>query len=66
MKNITFDNAIMVATVFGSSILIVNSAMGLMKVASPKGAIMPVISILVGFAAFKYAIAKQTVVSITK
>ena len=55
MNNITVANTMKIATLAGASILVVNSAMGLLKVSSPKGAIMPVISILVGFAAFKYA-----------
>lgn len=50
-----------VVTVAGSAILVVNSAMAAFKAGSIKGAIMPVVSIIVGVAAFNYAMASTTV-----
>lgn len=58
MKNANVQSAVKIATVAGSAILVVNSAMKLTKVRDVKGALMPVVSILVGMAAFKYATAK--------
>ena len=55
MKNANVKSAVKIATVAGSAILVVNSAIKLTKVTSVKGALMPVVSILVGMAAFKYA-----------
>jgi hypothetical protein len=54
--NPTVVKAMKVATIAGASVLVLNSAMSLMKVSSPKEAIMPLVSILVGVAAFNYAL----------
>jgi hypothetical protein len=54
--NPTVTKAMKVVTIAGASVLVLNSAMSLMKVSSPKEAIMPVVSILVGIAAFNYAL----------
>lgn len=59
MKNANVQQAIKIATVAGSAILVVNSAMKLTGVSSVKGALMPAVSILVGLSAFKYAMAQQ-------
>jgi len=56
MNNPTVKTAMKVATIAGASVLVLNSAMSLMKVSSPKEAIMPLVSILVGVAAFNYAL----------
>lgn len=61
MKNPTVQKAVKVATVAGAAVLVVNSAMSLMKADSPKGYIMPLVSILVGVAAFNYAMSSTTV-----
>ena len=61
MKNANVQTAIKVATIAGSAILVVNNGMKLTGVSSVKGAIMPLVSIMVGVAAFKYASAKGPV-----
>lgn len=55
LKNPTVQKTVKVATIAGAAVLVVNSAMKLIAVKSPKEAIMPVVSILVGIAAFNYA-----------
>jgi len=61
MKNANVQSAVKIATVAGAAILVVNSAMKMTKVTTVRGALMPVVSILVGAAAFKYATAKGPV-----
>lgn len=61
MKNPTVQKAVKVATIAGAAVLVVNSAMNLMKADSPKGYVMPLVSILVGVAAFNYAMGATTV-----
>lgn len=56
MKNPTVQKTIKVATIAGSSIIVIRSAMQLFGVKSVKEAVMPVVSILVGVAAFNYAL----------
>ena len=58
MKNPNVQQAIKIATVAGSAILVVNSAMKLTSIKDVKGALMPAVSILVGMSAFKYAMAQ--------
>jgi|APFre7841882793_1041355.scaffolds.fasta_scaffold00190_8 hypothetical protein len=53
--NPTIQKTIKIATIAGASVLVINAAMSLMKVSSPKEAIMPLVTILVGVAAFNYA-----------
>ena len=51
MKNETLKTGVKVATIAGSAILVVNSAMALVKAGTSmnlKGAVMPTVSILVG------------------
>lgn len=55
MTNPKVAQALKVATIAGASILVIKSAMSILSVKSPKEAIMPVVSILVGVAAFNYA-----------
>jgi len=64
-KNATLNKAIMIATVAGASALVIKSAMSLTGVKKASEAIMPVVSILVGVAAFNYAVrsGKDLVVS---
>jgi hypothetical protein len=59
MKNPTVQKTIRVATIAGSSILVIRSAMQLFGVKSVREAIMPTVSILVGVAAFNYAISSK-------
>jgi hypothetical protein len=60
VKNPTAQKVIKVATIAGAAVIVVNSAMKLMQVKSAKEAIMPVVSILVGIAAFNYAMTSAT------
>jgi uncharacterized spore protein YtfJ len=53
--NPTIQKAMKVTTIAGASVLVVNAVMGLTKASSLKETIMPVITILVGVAAFNYA-----------
>ena len=55
-NNPTVQKAVKIATVAGASVLVINAAMGLTKISSPKEAIMPIVTILVGVAAFNYAL----------
>ena len=54
MKNQNVQQVMKVATIAGSAVLVLNSVMSLVK-AGLKGAVMPTVSILVGLAAFNYA-----------
>ena len=54
--NPNVNKAIRIATIAGSSVLVINAVMGLTKVTSIRSAIMPVVTILVGAAAFNYAL----------
>tara|TARA_R110000803_G_scaffold128158_4_gene195566 strand:- start:159 stop:353 length:195 start_codon:yes stop_codon:yes gene_type:complete len=62
MKNENLKQAVKVITIAGAAILVVNNGMKLTGVSTPKGAVMPLVSILVGLAAFKYAMATPTIV----
>jgi hypothetical protein len=58
MKNENVKQVVKVVTIAGSAVLVLNSAMSLMKAGTSlnlKGAVMPTVSILVGLAAFNYA-----------
>ena len=58
MKNQKVQQVMKVVTIAGSAVLVLNSAMGLLKAGTSlnlKGAVMPTVSILVGLAAFNYA-----------
>lgn len=66
MNNPTAKKAIKIATIAGSSVLVINAAMSLMKVSSPKEAIMPLVTILVGVAAFNYAMTSAPQVVVNK
>jgi hypothetical protein len=58
MKNPNVQSVVKVVTIAGSAVLVLNSAMSLTRVKDVKSAVMPVVSILVGVAAFNYAMAK--------
>jgi hypothetical protein len=64
MKNPTIQKTLKVATIAGASIIVVRSAMSLMSVKSVKEAIMPVVTILVGVAAFNYAMQSKSEVTV--
>lgn len=66
MNNPTVKKAIKIATIAGSSVLVINAAMSLMKVSSPREAIMPLVTILVGVAAFNYAMTSAPQVVVNK
>ena len=53
--NPTIQQGVKIATIAGSAALVLTSAMSLLKVSDAKSAIMPIVSILVGVAAFNYA-----------
>jgi hypothetical protein len=61
MKNANLNQAIKIVTIAGSAILVVNSGMKLTGVSTPKGAVMPLVSILVGLSAFKYAMSSTPI-----
>jgi hypothetical protein len=55
MKNPTVKRTVRVVTIAGSAVLVVGAAMNLLSAKSLKDAAMPVVAILVGVAAFNYA-----------
>ena len=55
MKNPTVKKTVKVVTIAGSAVLVVGAAMTLMSAKSVKEAAMPLVAILVGVAAFNYA-----------
>ena len=60
MKNEKIKQVVKVVTIAGSAVLVLNSVMGLVKAGTTmnvKAAVMPTVSILVGLAAFNYAMA---------
>lgn len=64
MKNQNLQQVVKVATIAGSAILVLNSGMSLIKAGKDlnfKGAIMPSVSILVGLAAFNYAMQNKPI-----
>jgi hypothetical protein len=61
MKNENLNQLVKVVTIAGSAILVVNSGMKLTRVSDVKGALMPVVSILVGISAFKYAMSSKPI-----
>ena len=63
MKNPTVQKTVKVATIAGASVLVISSAMQLMSSKDMKSAIMPIVSILVGVAAFNYAMQAQPTVT---
>lgn len=56
MKNPTVKKTVKVVTIAGSAVLVVGAAMSLVSAKSVKDAAMPLVAILVGVAAFNYAI----------
>ena len=56
IKNPTLAKTVKVVTIAGASVLVLRSATQLMGVKTAKDAIMPLVSILVGVAAFSYAL----------
>jgi hypothetical protein len=64
--NPNVNKAIRIATIAGSSVLVINAVMGLTKVTSVRGAIMPIVTVLVGAAAFNYAMQSRPEVLVKK
>jgi hypothetical protein len=62
MKNANLQRAMKVVTIGGSAILVLNAAMSLTKATGIKSAAMPIVTILVGIAAFNYAMGTTVVV----
>lgn len=60
MKNPTVKKTVKVVTIAGSAVLVVGAAMNLMSAKSVKDAAMPLVAILVGVAAFNYAMKDKT------
>lgn len=61
MKNENLNQLVKVVTIAGSAILVVNSGMKLTRVSDVKSGLMPVVSILVGISAFKYAMSSKPI-----
>ena len=59
MKNPTVKKTIKVVTIAGSAVLVVGAAMTLINAKSVKEAAMPLVAILVGVAAFNYAMKEK-------
>ena len=55
MNNPTVKKTVKVVTIAGSAVLVVGAAMNLMSAKNLKDAAMPAVAILVGIAAFNYA-----------
>ena len=55
MKNPTVQKTMKVVTIAGSAVLVVGAAMTLMSAKNVRDAAMPIVAILVGVAAFNYA-----------
>jgi hypothetical protein len=69
MKNQNVEKLVKVVTIAGSAVLVLNSIMGLVKAGTTmnvKGAVMPLVSISVGLAAFKYAMASPITLNLKK
>jgi hypothetical protein len=64
MKNPTVQKTIRIATIAGSAALVVGAGMQLLSVKNVREGIMPVVAILVGVAAFNYAMKDK--VEVTK
>ena len=62
MKNANLQKAMKVATIGGSAILVLNAAMSLTKATGIKSAALPLVTILVGVAAFNYAMGSTVVI----
>lgn len=63
MKNANVQKAMKVVTIAGSAVLVLNAAMALTKATGIKSAAMPLVTILVGIAAFNYAMGSSVVIT---
>jgi hypothetical protein len=63
MKNPTVQKTVKIATIAGSAALVVGAGMQLFTVKSVREGLMPVIAVLVGVAAFNYAMKEKIEVS---
>jgi VIT1/CCC1 family predicted Fe2+/Mn2+ transporter len=66
MKNPTVKKTIKVVTIAGSAVLVVGAGMTLISAKSVKEAVMPMVAILVGLAAFNYAMNDKVEVVVNK
>lgn len=66
MKNANVQKAIKIVTIAGSAILVLNAVVALTKAKGVKDAAMPIVTILVGAAAFNYAVGTTVVVQRAK
>jgi len=65
--NVNVQKAINYATIGGAAILIVGAAKQLVSTPfTAKGSVMPIISVLVGVAAFNYAMKANSPITVTK
>jgi hypothetical protein len=63
MKNPTIQKTVKIATIAGSAALVVGAGMQMLSVKNVREGIMPAIAILVGVAAFNYAMKEKITVS---
>jgi hypothetical protein len=63
MKNPTMKKTVKVVTIAGSAVLVVGAGMALISAKSVREAVMPLVSILVGVAAFNYAMNEKVEVA---
>jgi hypothetical protein len=63
MKNPTIQKTIKIATIAGSALLIVGAATAITTAKNVREALMPTLAILVGVAAFNYAMKEKIEVS---
>jgi hypothetical protein len=63
MKNPTIQKTIKIATIAGSALLIVGAATAISTAKNVREALMPTLAILVGVAAFNYAMKEKIEVS---
>lgn len=66
MKNQNVKKGVRVVTIAGSAVLVVGAAMTLFSAKNIKEAAMPLVAILVGVAAFNYAMKDQIVIKSTQ
>ena len=62
MKNANVQKAMKVVTIAGSAVLVLNAGLALTKATGLKSAAMPLVTILVGIAAFNYAMGTTVVI----
>ena len=66
MKNPTVKKTIRIATIAGSAALVVGAGMSILAAKNVKEGLLPAVAILVGIAAFNYAMNDKTVAKINE